>query len=195
MSDITNLLDRLESGDGHAAVELFPLVYDELRRLAKWKLADEKAGNTLQPTALVNEVYLRLVGAKRNLTFESRSGFFSAAAEAMRHILVDAARRKLALKRGGDLKREYVEIDRILVHRPNEILSVHQALEALTEHDPCSAEVVKLHYFGGYSFAEIADLLNLSRSAANRSWVYARAWLKTNIESQSIQTENDKFSQ
>lgn len=188
MSDITNLLDRLESGDGHAAVDLFPLVYEELRRLAKWKLADEKAGNTLQPTALVNEVYLRLVGAKRNLTFESRSGFFSAAAEAMRHILVDAARRKLAVKRGGDLEREYVEIDRILVHRPSEILDVHQALEALAEHDPQSAEVVKLHYFGGYSFAEIADLLNVSRSAANRSWVYARAWLKTIIESQSQQS-------
>lgn len=188
MSDITNLLDRLESGDGHAAVEMFPLVYDELRRLAQWKLANEKAGNTLQPTALVNEVYLRLVGAKRSLTFESRSGFFSAAAEAMRHILVDAARRKLAVKRGGDLEREYIEIDRILVQRPSEILDVHQALAALAEHDPQSAEVVKLHYFGGYSFAEIADLLNVSRSTANRTWVYARAWLKTISESQSQQT-------
>ncbi len=190
MSDITNLLDRLESGDGQAAVELFPLVYDELRRLAKWKLADEKAGNTLQPTALVNEVYLRLVGAKRTLTFESRSGFFGAAAEAMRHILVDAARRKLAFKRGGDVDREYIEIDRILVHRPKEILDVHQALEALAERDAQCAEVVKLHYFGGYSFAEIADLLSVSRSTANRYWVYARAWLKTNIEAQSEQSED-----
>jgi len=191
MSDVTNLLDRLESGDGQAAVELFPLVYDELRRLAKWKLADEKTGHTLQPTALVNEVYLRLVGAKRNLTFQSRSGFFSAAAEAMRHILVDAARRKLALKRGGDVEREHIEIDRILVHRPSEILDVHQALEALAAHDPQCAEIVKLHYFGGYSFAEIADLLSVSRSTANRCWVYARAWLKTTIEAQSRQTPDD----
>ncbi len=191
MSDITNLLDRLESGDGQAAVELLPLVYDELRRLAKWKLEDEKTGNTLQPTALVNEVYLRLVGAKRNLTFESRSGFFSAAAEAMRHILVDAARRKLALKRGGDIEREYIEIDRILVHRPAEVLGVHQALEALAEHDPQCAQVAKLHYFGGYSFAEIANLLSVSRSTTNRSWVYARAWLKTTIEAQSQQPDDD----
>ena len=182
MSDLTSLLDRLDSGDGKAAAELFPLVYDELRRLAKWKLTDEKAGNTLQPTALVNEVYLRLVGANRQLTFGSRSGFFSAAAEAMRHILVDAARRKLALKRGGDVEREYIEIDRILIQRPNEILDVHQALEALAAHDPQSAEVVKLHYFGGYSFSEIAALMNVSRSTTSRCWVYARAWLKITIE-------------
>lgn len=191
MSDLTSLLDRLDSGDGQAAAELFPLVYDELRRLAKWKLAEEKAGNTLQPTALVNEVYLRLVGANRQLTFGSRSGFFSAAAEAMRHILVDAARRKLALKRGGEVEREYIEIDRILVQRPNEILDVHQALEALAVHDPQSAEVVKLHYFGGYSFSEIAVLMNVSRSTTNRCWVYARAWLKTTIEHQSQLSPTD----
>ena len=105
----------------------------------------------------------------------------------MRHILVDAAGRKLALKRGGDVEREHIEIDRILVHRPNEILDVHQALAALAEHDPRCAEIVKLHYFEGYGFAEIADLLGISRSTANQHWVYARAWLKTTIVAQSRQ--------
>jgi RNA polymerase sigma factor (TIGR02999 family) len=182
--EITQLIDRLELGDGEAAIELFPLVYDELRRLAKWKLADEKAGHTLQPTALVNEAYVRLVGNNLNLQYESRKGFFVAAAEAMRHILVDSARRKLAVKRGGDIEREHPDIDRILVHRPREILDVHEALEALAKHDPQIAQLVKLHYFGGYSLNETAELLDVSRSTAHRWWVYGRAWLKTNIDTQ-----------
>lgn len=181
-TQVTQLLERMDAGDREAAIELFPLVYDELRRLAKWKLADERAGHTLQPTALVNEAFVRLVGTNLDLKFESRKGFFVAAAEAMRHILVDSARRKLALKRGGKIEREQADLDRILVRRPREILDVHEALDALAEHDPQSAQIVKLHYFGGYSLAEAADLLNVSRSTANRWWVYAKAWLKDRIE-------------
>jgi len=184
-AEITQLLDRLDRGDGEAAIELFPLVYVELRRLAKWKLGDERPGHTLQPTALVNEAYVRLVGKNLDLKFDSRKGFFVAAAEAMRHILVDSARRKLALKRGGKIERELTDLDRILVHRPREILDVHEALEALAEHDPLSAQLVKLHYFGGYSLNEIGELMDISRATANRWWVYARAWLKTNISTQN----------
>jgi len=181
MSDVTNLLDRIESGDREAALLLFPLVYEELRRLAQWKLADEKPGNTLQPTALVNEVFVRLIGAKHELTFKSRSGFISAASEAMRHILVDAARRKLARKHGGEFERLPLEIDRILVHHPKEVLDVHNALDALAEHNAQCAELVKLHYFGGYSISEVAEVMNVSRATANRWWIYARAWLKSAI--------------
>lgn len=182
MSDLTRLLDRIESGDEEAVGELFPLVYEELRRIARWQLSNERAGNTLQPTALVNEAYLRLVGAKHQMCFASRSHFFSAAAQAMRHIVVDAARRKLARKRGGEFARRYIEIDHIAVDRPNEVLDVHNALDLLAERDPQSAEVVKLHYFGGYSLTEIAGLMNVSRSSINRVWRYARAWLKAEIE-------------
>ncbi|MCU0707585.1 MAG: ECF-type sigma factor [Pirellula sp.] len=184
MSDVTYLLDRIEAGDPQAAAELFPLVYDELRRVAQWKLADEKPGNTLQPTALVHEVYVRLVGAKQALTFKSKSSFLSAASEAMRHILVDAARRKLARKRGGDIERMPLDLDRILVQHPKEIVDVHTALDALADHNPQCAELVRLHYFGGFSIAEVADIMNVSRATANRWWIYARAWLKTAIESQ-----------
>ncbi len=179
--DVTNLLERLESGDGQAAAELFPLVYDELRRLAKWNLAHERAGHTLQPTALVNEVYVRLVGKDQQLKFQSRKSFMVAAAEAMRHILVDAARRKLARKRGGGALRQEVDLDRLLIHRPAELVDVHDALEAFAAHDAACAELVKLHYFGGYSLTEIAELMNISRSTANRWWLYSRVWLKDRI--------------
>jgi RNA polymerase sigma factor (TIGR02999 family) len=184
MSQVTSLLDRIEAGDNQAANELFPLVYEELRRLAKWKLADEKPGNTLQPTALVNEVYVRLVGAKHELRFKSRSSFFSAASDAMRHILVDAARRKLTIKHGGDVEREQLDLDCIVVQNPKEVLDVHSALDALVEHNALCAEIVKLHYFGGYSIAEIAELMNISRATANRWWIYSRGWLKTAIDTQ-----------
>ncbi len=180
-SDVTSILKRIQQGDGVAVAELFPLVYDELRRLAKWKLADEKAGHTLQPTALVNEVYLRLVGNHQQLKYESTKGFFVAASEAMRHILVDAARRKLAQKRGGAVGREDLHLDHIHIERPAEILAVHDALDALAEQDPQCAEIVKLHYFGGYSLAEAADFLNISRSTANRWWTYSKAFLKTQL--------------
>ena len=184
--NVTNILDRIEGGDAEAAAELFPLVYDELRRLAKWRLANERADHTLQPTALVNEVYVRLVGNNQELKFESRKGFFIAASEAMRHILVDAARRKLAQKRGGGAQRVVLDMDRIVVHRPAELVDVHDALEAFAEHDLDCAELVKLHYFGGYSLAEIAELMNISRSTANRWWTYSRVWLKDRIGASGI---------
>jgi RNA polymerase sigma factor (TIGR02999 family) len=178
---VTRLLHRLDSGDGEAAAELFPLVYDELRRLAKCKLADEKVGHTLQATALVNEVYVRLVGGKQSLTYESRRRFFLAAAEAMRHILVDSARRRMAQKRGGTAKREELDLDCIPVDRPSELLDIHNALDALAEKDPQCAELVKLHYFGGYSLAQVAELFEISRSTANRWWIYAKAFLKAQL--------------
>lgn len=182
---LTQLLHRIESGDGEAAKELFPLVYDELRKIAKRRLADEKAGHTLQPTALVNEAYLRLVGNNPEVRYESRNGFFIAAAEAMRHILVDSARRKLAQRRGGNNKREHMNLDFIEVERPEELLHVHDALDALAVADKQGAEIVKLHYFGGNSLAEIAQMQGVSRATVNRRWVYARAWLKTHIETEN----------
>ncbi|MFO1065596.1 MAG: ECF-type sigma factor [Pirellulales bacterium] len=184
-TDVTKLLNRLEDGDKEAASELFPLVYEELKRIAKWKLADERVGHTLQPTALVNEAYVRLVGNRSDLRFESRRAFFISASEAMRHILVDAARRKLAAKRGSGAKQEAIEVDFIPIDRPEELVSVHEALDDLAAHDADSAELVKLHFFGGYSLAEAADLMNISRSTANRWWIYARAWLKDWIEKNS----------
>jgi len=179
---VTQLLNRIEAGDGAAATKLFPLVYDELRRLAKRQLASEKRGQTLQATALVHEAFVRMVGASQQNAFSCRSHFFSAAAQAMRHILVDAARRKLAIKRGGELEREAIDVDQVHCERPDEILAVHEALDALATIDPQSAEVVKLHYFGGFSLDEIADVLGVSRTTVNRWWRYARAWLRTEIE-------------
>ena len=181
-NDITQILDRIESGDPTASSELFPLVYDELRRLAKRQLAGEKRGQTLQATALVHEAFVRMVGASKQNAFSCRSHFFSAAAQAMRRILVDAARRKLAIKRGGELEREAIDVDQVHCERPDEILAVHEALDALASIDPQSAEVVRLHYFGGFSLDEIADVLGVSRTTINRWWRYARAWLRTEIE-------------
>ncbi len=186
MEQVTNLLQRIELGDEQAVADLFPLVYDELRRLAKWHMNGEQRDHTLQPTALVNEVYVRLVGANHDMKVASRVKFFAAAAEAMRHILVDAARRKLSLKRGGNIEREFFELDRIVIARPNEVLAIHEALDALENEDAQCAELVKLHYFGGYSIEEIADQMNIGRSTANRWWKYARAWLRTHMESSGL---------
>lgn len=182
MVDVTQLLARIEAGDSQAANKLFPLIYDELRRMANWQLASQKPGQTLQPTALVNEAYVRLVGPNPCKEFSSRESFFSAASQAMRHILVDIARRKLATKRGGGRTREDIDLDNVEVRRPAEILSVHEALSALEVHDPKAAEMVKLHYFSGLSLAEIAEIQNISRATANRYWVYAKTWLRAAIE-------------
>lgn len=182
LQNVTQLLGRLDSGDGEAAAELFPVVYEELRRLAKHKLANEKHGHTLQPTALVNEAFLRLVGGEQSIAYRSRAGFFVAASEAMRRILVDAARRKMAQKRGGDLQREHLELDFIEIKRPDELLRVHEAIDAFSAVDSPCAEIVKLHYFGGYQLNEISQLLGISIATVNRRWVYAKAWLKTFIE-------------
>lgn len=181
MSDVTQLLARIESGDSNAASDLFPLVYSELRRLANWQMANERPGQTLQATALVHEAYVKLVGSSNPVNYSGRKGFFSAASEAMRHILVDIARQKMAQKRGGDFVRQDLELAAVEIENPPELLAVHDALEALTRHDPQAAEVVIMHYFGGFSIAEIAELHGVSRATTNRKWTYARIWLRANI--------------
>ena len=182
MTDVTQLLMRIESGDSKAAAELFPVVYNELRRLANWQMQGEKPGQTLQATALVQEAYVQLVGAQNPVNYACRKDFFSAAAEAMRHILVDVARQKMAQKRGGGLARQDLDLSGIQVEKPAELLEVHEALDALAEHNPKAALVVTLHYFGGFSLAEIAELLGVSRATVNRWWTYAKIWLRTSIE-------------
>jgi len=178
VSEVTVILDRVEQGDPQAAAQLLPLVYDELRRLAAAKLTNEAAGHTLQPTALVHEAWLRLAGSERQ-QWCGRSHFFGAAAEAMRRILIDQARRKASAKRGGDPEREELHESRRELKAPSEeILAVNEALEALAAEDATAAEVVKLRYFVGLSIPEIAELLGVAPRTADRNWAFARAWLK-----------------
>jgi RNA polymerase sigma factor (TIGR02999 family) len=177
MSGVTQILASIERGDPHAADRLLPLVYDELRQLASQKLANEKPGQTLQATALVHEAYLRLVGPNQP-PWAGRGHFVAAAAEAMRRILVDQARRKGRLKHGGDLDR--VDLDRVelsYVAAPDLLLSVHEALDRFAGEEPDAAELVKLRFFVGLSIEEAADSLGMSRSTAYEHWSYARAWL------------------
>jgi RNA polymerase sigma factor (TIGR02999 family) len=178
MTDVTRILDGIAQGDPQAAAELLPLVYDELRRLAAQQLAREKPGHTLDATALVHEAYLRLVGPQEEAPWTSRVHFFAAAAEAMRRILIDNARRKQRLKHGGSLKRVELRDDLLpFANRDADILAVHEALEQFTQHDPQTAELVKLHFFAGLPLEHAAELLGLSARTAYRNWNYARAWL------------------
>jgi RNA polymerase sigma factor (TIGR02999 family) len=176
VSDVTLLLQRLQDGDGSAADQLAPLVYSELRRMAAQKMAQEKPGQTIQPTCLVHDAWRRLGGGH----FNSRAQFFSAAAEAMRRILVERARRKQAEKRGGGVA-DHVAIDEVELIAPpardEETLAVHEALDLLAARDPRKAELVKLRYFVGLSFEETAELLGISIATANREWAYAKVWL------------------
>jgi RNA polymerase sigma factor (TIGR02999 family) len=178
MSDVTQILCAIEQGDPHAAEQLLPLVYDELRKLAGQKLAQEKPGQTLQATALVHEAYIRLVDVEKAQHWNSRGHFFAAAAEAMRRILVERARQKLGPQRGGGRVRLNLEeaLD-VVDPRANEILHVHSALEALARESPIKAELVKLRYFCGLSHQEAAESLGLSRATADRYWAYAKAFL------------------
>ena len=176
MTPVTQLIEAAHRGDQQAAAELLPLVYDELRKLAAIQLAQENPGHTLQPTALVHEAYLRLVGPQR---FAGRAHFYTAAAEAIRRILVDQARRRLALKRGGQLERADRDPDSLATPAPDEeLLGLHEALDRLAEEHPEKAELVKLRYFAGLTADEAAEALGLSGSTADRYWTYARAWLK-----------------
>jgi RNA polymerase sigma factor (TIGR02999 family) len=178
INDVTGILHAIEEGDPKAAELLLPLVYDELRLLAAAKLAQEKAGQTLQPTALVHEAYLRLVGPAEGRTWDSRGHFFAAAAEAMRRILIENARRKQRQKRGGTLRR--VELDPAQLSYTSaaeDLLDLNDALECLAAEDPQAAQFVKLRYFAGLSIEEAAEMVGLSRSAACAHWAYARAWL------------------
>lgn len=178
MRDVTQLLHQIDQGDPRAAEQLLPLVYEELRKLAAQKMSQEKSGQTLQATALVHEAYLRLAGENREEAWRSRRQFFAAAAEAMRRILVEKARRKLTLKQGGEMNRQDVELIQIESHRPSdEILALHDALDLLAENDPTKAELVKLRYFVGMTVTEAAEILDISPSSVDRQWAYARAWL------------------
>ncbi|HUE72286.1 MAG TPA: sigma-70 family RNA polymerase sigma factor [Pirellulaceae bacterium] len=178
MSDVTRILSQIESGDPKAAEQLLPLVYDELRRLARQKLAREKPGQTLQATALVHDAYLRLVDSEKVQSWNSRGYFFAAAAEAMRRILVDRARQKRGPMRGGDRVRVSLDMaGEVPEERGDELLAVSEALDALAAESPVKADLVKLRYFVGMSHQEAADALGISRATADRHWAYAKAFL------------------
>ncbi len=180
MSEVTRVLCAVEQGDPHAAAQLLPLVYDELRRLAVHKLAQEKPGQTLQPTALVHEAYLRLVARPQEQRWNGRGHFFAAAAEAMRRILVDQARRKQARKRGGDMAREPLD-DLAAPEADEELLALDEALGRLAALDPQKARLVELRYFAGLTADQAAEVLGISPSTADRHWRYARAWLQAEV--------------
>jgi RNA polymerase sigma factor (TIGR02999 family) len=182
MSDVTQILSRMESGDSSASAELLPLVYDELRKLAASRLAAENPGQTLQATALFHEAYLRLVGANGAQRWHNRGHFFAAAAEAMRRILVDVARQKRRVKRGGELQRRDAELANLAIDEPSEqILAVNDALDELAKEQPTKAELVKLRYFAGLTLADAAAALDISTATADRYWRYSRAWLAQKI--------------
>lgn len=190
MSEVTRLLQSIERGDAQASGELLPLVYDELRRLAASQLAREVPGQTLQATALVHEAWLRLAGPKPGETephWDGRRHFFAAAAEAMRRILIENARRKKCSRHGGDLQR--VELGEVEMAAPlpdDDLLALHEALDGLAEFDPPASELVKLRFFAGLTHEQAAQILGLSRSAADRTWLFARAWLYKEIRGDGV---------
>jgi RNA polymerase sigma factor (TIGR02999 family) len=178
MTDVTQILSQIELGNAQASEELFPLVYDELRRLAAQKIAQEKPGQTLQATALVHEAYIRLVDVAKAQHWNSRGHFYAAAAEAMRRILVERARQKLGPKHGGGRTQwQLDDIRDIAISKADEVLAVHEALTALAQECPLKANLVKLRYFGGFSHQDAAAALGLSRATADRYWAYAKAFL------------------
>ena len=178
MTEVTQILHQIHQGDPSAAEQLLPLVYDELRKLAAEKIVQEKPGQTLQATALVHEVYLRLVDVEKAQHWNSRGHFFAAAAEAMRRILIENARRKRADKRGGQRKRVSLDhADAVTVAPPDELLALDEALERLERHDPVAGKLVKLHYYAGLSLEHAAEALRISSATAYRHWTFGRAWL------------------
>jgi RNA polymerase sigma factor (TIGR02999 family) len=182
MSEVTQILDALSQGDQSAAAQLLPLIYAELRRLAAVYLAREAPGHTLQPTALVHEAYLRLVGTTDEQRWNSRGHFFGAAAEAMRRILVESARRKQRVKHGGELQRVEVDVTEVPVTPPpEELLALDDALARLAAEDAEAARIADLHFFAGLSIDEAAEALGVSRATAYRQWAYARAWLRCEL--------------
>ncbi len=187
MSDVTRLIEAASAGDSKAAEELLPLVYAELRQLAAQKMAHEARGHTLQPTALVHEAWLRLAGGEA-ARFENRAHFFGAAAEAMRRILIDRARRRLAAKRGGGT--EPLDVDELEIPSPapddDSLLRVNEALEKFTAIDPRKAELVKLRYFVGMDFEETAAALGIAVPTAKQWWAYARAWLTVEMRGPAL---------
>ncbi|MFH1266948.1 MAG: ECF-type sigma factor [Planctomycetota bacterium] len=182
MTDVTRILSAIEQGDPQAAEQLLPLVYDELRKLAAQKMAQESPGQTLQATALVHEAYVRLVDVEKAQHWDSRRHFFSAAAEGMRRILVENARRKGRQKRGGQFTRvELQEADLVVTAPSDELLAVDEALKELAKESPEKAELVKLRFFAGLTLEEAAESLGISRTTAYRQWAYARAWVYERI--------------
>lgn len=182
MSNVTRILSQIEQGDPQAADQLLPLVYEELRKLAAARLANEKPGQTLQATALVHEAYVRLVDQATPQQWDGRGHFFAAAAESMRRILVERARKKKRLKRGGDRVRgDLLEHDLTIDAAADEILAVNDALERLGQEDELAAKVLKLKYYGGLSVDDAADALGVSRATAYRHWTYARAWIRAEL--------------
>jgi RNA polymerase sigma factor (TIGR02999 family) len=180
MNEVTRILHKIEQGDPHASEQLLPLVYDELRRLARQKLTRERPGQTLQATALVHEAYLRLVGHNPDRCWDHRGHFFAAGAEAMRRILVERARRKRRRKHGGGLAHQDSNLDDLAgpnTRDPLEVLAVHEALDQLAEKTPRKAELVKLRYFLGCTMSEAAQVLDIAQATAEEDWTYSKAWL------------------
>ena len=184
MTDVTQILSQVKSGDSNAAQQLLPLVYDELRKLAAQKLANEKPGQTLQPTALVHEAYLRLVGSQSEdaqlPSYKDRGHFFAAAATAMRRIIIDTARRKKTRKRGGAFQRQPLEAI-AAPEADEELLALDEALDKLAVQDPAKARLVELRYFAGLTGEQAAAVLGISPTTADRHWAYARAWLQAEV--------------
>jgi RNA polymerase sigma factor (TIGR02999 family) len=184
MTDVTRILHQIEAGDPSAAKQLLPLVYDELRKLAATKLANEKPGQTLQATALVHEAYVRLLDGEPEQRWDGRGHFFSAAAEAMRRILVESARKKQSLRRGGSAKRLPLEMVEPSILTPDQnLLELDEALARLERLDRMKADLVKLRYFAGLTIPQAAEALGVSTTTANRYWAYARAWLYEELKS------------
>jgi RNA polymerase sigma factor (TIGR02999 family) len=179
MSDVARIFSAIEQGDPHAAEQLLPLVYDELRRLAARKLAQDSPGQTLQATALVHEAYLRLVGSDRDQTWENRGHFFAAAAEAMRRILIDRARDRKRLERGGGRRRQDLDLEAILEDDapPDDLIDLDEAIARLAGVDAQAAALVKLRLFAGLTVEQAASALGISRRTAERDWTFARTWL------------------
>ena len=177
MNEVTRIINAIEQGDPEATEKLLPLVYEELRVLAAQKMAQEKPGQTLQATALVHEAYIRLVGAEAG-NWKGRTHFFAAAAEAMRRILIENARRKKRLRHGGDKQRVEMQDADLTIDAPcDELIALDEALTKLGEEDPAKADLVKLRYFAGLTLEQAAEMLGISRATADRYWSYARAWL------------------
>jgi len=186
MNEVTRILSAVEQGDPHAAEQLLPLIYDELRKLAAQKLTQEGPGQTLQSTALVHEAYLRLVDTSKAQHWDSRGHFFAAAAEAMRRILIDNARRKRRPKHGGDRQRVDLDEGALVTKTPSDdVLALDEALTKLAAEDPAKAQLVKLRFFAGVTLPEAAHALGISVATAERHWTYARVWLYAELTQQS----------
>jgi RNA polymerase sigma factor (TIGR02999 family) len=186
MAEVTRILNAIEQGDPHAAEQLLPLVYDELRRLAAQRMAQEAPGHTLEATALVHEAYLRLVDVKEAQRWNSRGHFFAAAAEAMRRLLVESARRKRRVKHGGTRRRVRLGDLPAVERSPEDLLALDEALAKLAMEDAAAADLFKLRFYAGFSVEEAADALAISRAQGYRHWNYARAWLRCALEDEPL---------